>query len=115
MRIVDFINTGPAIVRKRLLILAVCFWLGGCGLMDDFVFSGFRTGLGRGFEGMAEMGKNVRSVGEAATAAVRPIEGLSKSMDSIGQLATNLGSMPQPGRTVEPVSPGASACGETAP
>jgi len=115
MRIVCFINAGPAIVRKRLLILAVCFWLGGCGLMDDFVFSGFRAGLKRGFDGMAETGKNVRSVGEAATAAVRPVEGLSKSMDSAGQPATNPGSMSLSGQAVEPVSPGAPACGETAP
>lgn len=92
MRVVCFIHL------KRLLVFAFCFCLGGCGWMDDFVFSDLGTGLGRGFEGMAKMGKNLESVAEAATAAARPIGHLKKSMDSLGELATGIGSIPLPGR-----------------
>ena len=104
MSIVCLFSACMAVVARRLLICSVCC-LGGCAWIDDSVFP--RPDLDGVFTDMAESAEGMRDVAKAATATARPIGHLNKSMDSLGELATELGSMPLPGQAVEPVSPGA--------
>ncbi|MCY4384216.1 MAG: hypothetical protein OXE44_13815 [Nitrospinae bacterium] len=69
-------------LTRTLQVAAVCFGLGGCALPGVFNLSGF--------EGLAEIGKNVGRIAEAGAAAVRPLDQLGKSMDSVGEMAIEL-------------------------
>ena len=111
MSIFCLFSSCTAFVLRRLLICSVCCCLGGCAWIDDAVSP--RPDLDRVFTDMAKSAKGMRDVAKAATAAVRPIGQLKKSMDSLGELATELGSMPLPGQGVEPRSPGALPDGTT--
>ena len=98
---------------KRLLICAVCIWLGGCSVTDDFVFSDFRTNLDRQFETLGEMAEGARGIAEAGTAAVRPVGHLKKTLDSLGEPATRSGSEPLPVQAADPAPPEALPDGKT--
>ncbi len=73
-------------LTRALQVVAVSCFLGGCVLVDDFVFSDF----GPDFKGLAEIGKNVGRIAEAGAAAVRPLDQLGKGMDQVGEMATEL-------------------------
>ena len=112
MSIVCFFSSCTALALKRLLFCSVCCCLGGCAWMDDSVFP--RSDWDRAFGELAEMAKDMRGIAEAGATAGRSFKRLKEGMDSLGDLATELGSMPLPGRAVESGSPGALPDGTTA-
>lgn len=73
-------------LTRALLVAAFCSSLVGCAFVGDLIFSDF----GPDFEGLAEIGKNIGSIAEAAVAAGRSLEHLDRSMESIGKLAIEL-------------------------
>lgn len=79
--------------------------------MDNSVSPGLD--LNRVFVDMEESARGMRDVAEAAAAAVRPVGRLGKSLDSLGDRTTEFGSMPLPGKAVEPGSPGTLPDGTT--
>ena len=102
-----FLGSGKATMLERLLVCAVCICLGSCVGMGD------SADLNRAFGDLAGMAKDLQGIAAAATSGTRSIEGLQKSMDSLGDLATELGSMPLPGEAVEQITPGARLNGTT--
>ena len=67
----QFVRT---LARVLQVVIVSCF-LGGCALVDDFVFSDF--GVLRG------LGKDIGSIVEAGTATVRPLDQFGKGMDQV--------------------------------
>lgn len=94
MSIVCLFSSCTAVVARRLLVFSVCCCLSGCAWIADFVSP--VPDLGRGLADIAETAKGMRDVAKAAKAAARPIGQLREGMDSLGDLATELGSMPLP-------------------
>lgn len=73
-------------LARALQVVAVSCFLGGCALVDDLIFPDFRPDFGV----LRGLGKDIGSIVEAGTAAVRPLEQLEKGMDQVGEMATEL-------------------------
>lgn len=73
-------------LARALQVVAVSCFLGGCALVEDLIFPDF----GPDFGVLRGLGKDIGSIAEAGTAAVRPLEQFGKGMDQVGEMATEL-------------------------